>query len=74
MFDHFGAALQRGDFGHTGDLAPVPLHAEFEIVKPASSSKQLLLFQVLDVRGGNCEPILIPLSRVRERGIDDHST
>ena len=28
----------------------------------------------LDVRGGNCEPILIPLSRLREREIDDHST
>ena len=32
------------------------------------------LGDILEVRGGNCEPILIPLSRRRERKIDDHST
>ena len=30
-------------------------------------TKKALVLKALDVRGGNCEPILIPLSRPRER-------
>ena len=40
----------------------------------SSHAKTACAVRTLEVRGGNCEPILISLSRRREREIDDHST